>query len=351
MANIDDVAARAGVSAGTVSNVLNRPFYVSSETRARVLRAMDELSYIPRRSSRRYRPGRSRTICMLAETIANPFFIDLALGAEQVVRAHDSAFSILNSGDDPRQERINLDIAVQQRVQGILISPVEGDSVLLDSYVRQGVSVVFLDRIRSRRDRCSVSVDHGHGGRLATDHLAELGHAAVAFLGGSTTFSQVARRLEGATRAASERGLSLTHLATPGLGVSDGVQAGRELLAMPARLRPTAVLCASDLVAIGLVQVCVRQGIDVPAELSIVGYDDIELASAAAVPLTTVAQPRREMGAVAARLLLDELDDPAAHEHQQVVLEPELVVRSSTDSVRRAASASPHAETVRRARG
>lgn len=329
MATIDDVASRAGVSAGTVSNVLNRPSYVSAETLAKVKAAIDELGYVPRSSSRQFRPGRSRTVAMLLETVANPFFVDLALGAEQVVRSADAAFLLLDSGDDVRQERLNLDIAVQQRVQGLLISPVEEDNVLLDSYLRQGVPVVFLDRIRSHRARCSVSVDHLSGGRLAAAHLIDLGHTRLALVGGRTSFRQIDERLRGAAQAAADSGLTLAHFPTRGLTVPDGVQAGRELAATPAAVRPSAVICASDLVAMGLLQECRRQGIDVPGELSIVGYDNLELSAATAVPLTTVGQPRREMGAIAARLLLDELDLGDAHVHQQVILEPELIYRDS----------------------
>jgi len=333
MTTIDEVAARAGVSAGTVSNVLNRPSYVSADTLAKVRTAIEELGYVPRSSSRQFRPGRSRTICMLVETVANPFFIDLALGAEEVVRNADGAFLLLDSTDDIRRERLNLDVAVQQRVQGILISPVEEDNLLLDSYVREGVPLVFLDRIRSRRDRCSVSVDHLKGGRLAVEYLVRLGHRRIAVVGGSVSFRQVAERLRGANNVAGEVGASIVHMATPGMAVSDGARAGRELVATPRSLRPTAVLCVTDLVAIGFQQECIRHGVRIPDDVSIVGYDNLDLSEAAAVPLSTVAQPRREMGAMAARLLLDELDSGDNHVHQQIVLEPKLVARASTKAV------------------
>ena len=178
-----------------------------------------------------------------------------------------------------------------------------------------------------------MSVDHLRGGRLAVEHLAGLGHRSVAFAGGVTSFQQLGVRLRGASQAAAEGGLSLTHVPTPGIQVEDGILVGRELAATPRQLRPTGVLCANDLVAIGLLQECQRQGISVPGELSIVGYDNLELAAAAAVPLTCVAQPRAEMGAVAARLLLDELDG-SGHRHELVVLQPELAVRESTGPVR-----------------
>jgi LacI family transcriptional regulator len=232
----------------------------------------------------------------------------------------------LDSTDDIRRERLNLDVAVQQRVQGILISPVEEDNLLLDSYVREGVPLVFLDRIRSRRDRCSVSVDHLKGGRLAVEYLVRLGHRRIAVVGGSVSFRQVAERLRGANNVAGEVGASIVHMATPGMAVSDGARAGRELVATPRSLRPTAVLCVTDLVAIGFQQECIRHGVRI-------GYDNLDLSEAAAVPLSTVAQPRREMGAMAARLLLDELDSGDNHVHQQIVLEPQLVERASTKAV------------------
>lgn len=329
LATIRDVALRAGVSAGTVSNVLNRPSYVAEETRRRVLDAIEELGFVPTSSARQYREGRSRTIGMLVETMSNPFFVDLALGAEEATRNNNSAFIILDSSDDVRQERINLEIAVQQRVQGVLISPVEEDNRLLDSYVRYGIPVVFLDRIRSRQSRCSVSVDQIKGGCMAIEHLRSLGHVRVGFVGGPTGFRQVADRLRAATDAANAHDIAIEHIPTHGLTVQDGARAGRRLAALPPSLRPTGVLCANDLIAMGLLQECRHQGIVVPDELSIVGYDNLDLAAGAAVPLTTISQPRHEMGAVAARLLLDEIDS-TQHAHQQVVLNPELVIRGST---------------------
>ncbi len=331
VATIADVARLAGVSAGTVSNVLNRPSYVSPATRGIVERAMKELGYSPTSSARQYRLGRERTIGMLVAAVDHPFFADVACGAEDTARAANCAFIMLNSGNSTEREKLNFEVAVQLKVQGLLVTPVEEQEQVLDSYIKQGIPVVFMDRIWSKRHRCSVAVDHVLGGSLAIEYLISLGHERMAFVGGQTSFHQIALRLEGAQKVANDQGIEVPHFPTVGLGTMDGIRRARDILAMPANVRPTAVLCANDVVALGFQQECLRAKVRVPEEISIVGYDDLEVASAAAIPLTTVSQPRREMGATAVRLLLSEIEKPGEHVHQQIVFEPSLVKRSSCE--------------------
>jgi LacI family transcriptional regulator len=159
-----------------------------------------------------------------------------------------------------------------------------------------------------------------------------VGHERIAFIGGPDSIGQVRDRREGAHRALSAAGLPLsrlTDLSTSALSVAEGRGAGERLAGLPASRRPTAAICANDLLALGLLQQCVGQGLVVPDDIAIVGYDDIEFAAAAAVPLTSVRQPRNRLGALAAELLIDEATN-VDHEHQQVLLTPELVVRGST---------------------
>jgi LacI family transcriptional regulator len=203
-----------------------------------------------------------------------------------------------------------------------------------------GVPVVLLDRAAQDSDTwCSVSVDDVEGGDLAVTHLLELGHSRIAYVGGPTSITQVTDRLEGSRRAYRNAGADaeqLVHLETAALTVEEGRRAGERVLGLPARRRPTAVFCANDLLAIGFLQQMIQHGVDVPAEMAIVGYDDIEFAAAAAVPLSSVRQPRYELGRRACELLLAEADaaarrgDGTAHVHQQVEFTPELVVRASS---------------------
>ncbi len=331
-ANVKDVAVLAGVSLGTVSNVLNRPSRVAAATRARVEAAMAELGFVRNESARQLRLGSSRTVAYIMLDTANPFFTDVARGIEDAAASADLLLFSCNSDNLASRERSYLDRLEQQRVQGVLITPVDPASELLDELPRRGIRVVIVDRIRDAQTHCSVSVDDILGGELAASHLLELGHERIAFVGSSDSIGQVRDRRAGALRAIKANGgqeSQLTCIETQALTVADGRSGGERLAGLPTRSRSTAAMCANDLVALGLLQQCVRLGIRVPEDLAIVGYDDIEFAGAAAVPLTSVRQPRHRLGRVAAELLLDEVTNPD-HKHRQVKFTPELVVRAST---------------------
>jgi len=331
-ASVKDVAALAGVSLGTVSNVLNRPDRVSEPTRKRVYDAMAELGFVRNESARQLRAGQSRTIAFVVLDAANPFFTDVALGVEDVAEAADFSLFLCNSHQEPVREASYLVRLEQQRVQGVLITPVDPDDHRLDELPSRGTPLVLVDRTRPGNTHCSVAVDDRLGGRVAIDHLVELGHRRIAFVGGPRRIGQVRDRQEGALASIIAAGLpaeALVEVWTEALTVDEGRTAGARIAGMPASVRPTAAFCANDLVALGLLQGCVGLGVRVPEDLAVVGYDDIDFAAAAAVPLTSVRQPRRELGRAAARLLLDEAANPD-HEHQQLEFTPELVARAST---------------------
>ncbi len=331
-AGIKDVAAAAGVSLGTVSNVLNRPDRVSPRTRAKVEAAMAELKFVRNETARQLRAGRSRILAYVMLDGSNPFFTDVAEGVEDAADEADLSLFLCNSANRAERERDYLSRLEQQRVQGILITPVDPEAPVLAETAAHGIPLVIVDRTGQSGDHCSVAVDDVLGGRLAVQHLLELGHRRVAFIGGPDSLGQVRDRREGALRAMKEAGLGpedLVDLSTSALTVAEGRTAGQRLAGLPSSLRPTAAFCANDLLALGLLQTCVSLRLRVPDDLAIVGYDDIDFAAAAAVPLTSVRQPRRQLGRTAAELLLQETTDPG-HEHQQVVFTPELVVRAST---------------------
>jgi LacI family transcriptional regulator len=331
-ASVKDVAELAKVSLGTVSNVLNHPGRVSPQTRTRVEAAMAELGFVRNESARQLRAGRSSTIAYIMLDAANPFFTDVAQGMEQAAEAADLSLFSCNSGNRADRESAYLSRLEQQRVQGILITPVDPDAPALDELPQRGTPVVIVDRTRSLNTHCSVAVDDVLGGALATTHLLELGHERIAYIGGPDTLGQVRDRRRGAREALAEAGQdpgNLVDIATTALTVAEGRSAGERLAGLPSARRPTAAFCANDLLALGLLQHCVGAGVNVPGDLAIVGYDDIEFAGAAAVPLTSVRQPRAQLGRTATELLLQEASD-AHHQHQQVIFTPELVVRAST---------------------
>lgn len=325
MASIKDVARLAGVSLGTVSNVLNRPERVSPQRRARVERAIADLGFVRSEPARQLRAGMSRTVAVVVLDVTNPFFGEIVEGAEEIAEQHDAQVVVCNSAGDPAREARHLDRLLQQQVLGILLSPVhEVASAQLLASRRLHPPVVFVDRVPAGPGFASVAVDDVRGGELVGELLSDTGHERIAFAGGPPSLRQVVDRLHGLR--SSFRGRDrIRVLDVDDLSVRSGAAVLDQILAIPAGTRPTAVFCANDLLAIGVLNACVRRGIAVPDELSVVGYDDILFAETAGVALTTVAQPARRLGGEAARLLLDEDAQP-----RNPVFEPELVVRSST---------------------
>ena len=333
--SMKDVAALAGVSLGTVSNVLNSPALVSDATRSRVEKAIAKLGWVRNESARQLRAGRSRSIGMVVMDVANPFFTDIVSGVEDYVQDRGYSVQLGNSAQQTEREAAHLQLFEQHRVRGLLFAPIKQVGQQVAELRRHGIPVVIVDRASEDAPYCSVSVDDVEGGRLAVDHLVAQGHRNIAFVGGPMTIQQVRDRHLGAQLALSQLGESghLTTVSTERLDTGSGTVAAEELVALPAGERPTAVFAANDLLAIGLLQGFVTHGILVPDEISLIGYDDIDFAAAAAVPMSSVRQPRHALGVRAAELLFAEieaLDNDALHEHQHIQFAPELVVRRST---------------------
>jgi len=333
--SIREVAAKAGVSVGTVSNVLNRPEIVAESTRRRVQAAIKQLGFVRNESARQLRAGRSRTIGLLVLDVANPFFTDVARGVEDEANESGLAVILCNSDDQVAKERRYLELLEEHRVQGILITPVAAADEHVARLQRRGTPVVLVDSRSVNRGQCSVSVDDVLGGELAIAHLLEQGHRKIAFVGGPMSLRQVADRRDGAVRALEAAGQTtdvLYVVETTALHVAAGREAGALVAELPAERRPTAMFCANDLLALGALQEMTSRRIRVPDSIAIVGYDDIDFAAAAAVPLTSVRQPRHQLGRAAAQLLLEEALDGGNHQHRQVIFEPELVVRDSSST-------------------
>ncbi|MGW3996826.1 LacI family DNA-binding transcriptional regulator [Amycolatopsis sp. NPDC004772] len=327
MVGIKDVAKRAGVSIGTVSNVVNRPHVVAAATRSRVLSVIEELGYVRDESARQLRAGRSRVMGLLVLDLGNPFFVDVARGAEQAAHAEGLNIITCNSGQRSELEASYLAMFAEQRVRGVLLSPVATSGEALRTFRRTGTPYVFVDRKAPASEASSVSVDDVAGGALGGRHLLETGHRRIAFVNGPGILTQCRDREQGLRTVLAGSGAELTVLEAIGLDVPSGRDAGARLLGTSPR--PTAVFCANDLLALGVLQAMVGAGVRVPDEMAIIGYDDIEFAGAAAVPLTSVRQPARRLGRTAAELLLAETSDTKP-ERQAVVFTPELVVREST---------------------
>ena len=241
---------------------------------------------------------------------------------------------ICNSNNRAVREQAHLAQLMEQRVLGILLTPIDPQAPWIDAVAERGVPLVIVDRTRDDDRFCSVAVDDVLGGRLADRAPHRPGphpgrvhrRAEIARARSATATPAPGTRLERG-RAAARRPRSSCRPAA--LTVAEGRGAGERLAGLSAARRPTAAFCANDITALGLLQAAIGTGWRVPSDLAIVGYDDIEFASAAAVPLTSVRQPREELGRTAAQLLLAETTDEK-HLHQRVVFKPELVARASS---------------------
>ena len=332
---IKDVAKAAGVSVGTVSNTFNRPQSVAPETRERIHAVVQRLGYVRSESARQLRSGSSRIIGLLVLDMGNPFFVEVARGAERAARDAGLGVMVCNTAQSPAKEAEYIELFIEQRVRGVLVTPADPTGHTLAPLRRHGIPHVMVDRLAEQSQGCSVSVDDVAGGALAAGHLLAQGHRRIAYVSGPQHLQQIKDRRTGALQAIAAAGLpaeTLTEIPTQHLDIAGGRDAAARLLGLPDR--PTAVFCANDLMAVGLQQALFSAGVKVPDEMAIVGYDDIDFASATAVPLTSVRQPSADMGRLAAGLLLQEVsaDDETetGHEHRHVVLQPELVVRASS---------------------
>lgn len=324
----------AGVSAGTVSNVLNRPDKVATATVIKVQSAIEQLGFVRNDAARRLRAERSLAIGLIALDLTNPFFTDLARGAQQAAASLGRSILLGNSDQNSDRETGYLDLFESQRVDGVLLAPLGEPAERLRQLRKNGIASVLIDRLSSDRSFSSVSVDHVAGGAMAVLHLIEQGRKRVAFVGGPFTRRQVSDRLQGASSAAAaHRDVTIEVLATAELSIDEGRRAGHLIAAREASARPNAVFAANDLVGIGLLQAfLLHSSIAVPADIAMVGYDDILFATSAPVALSSIHQPAELIGETSVGILLSEANDHAVGA-QHVVFQPSLVVRQSSLSV------------------
>ena len=330
-AGIRDVALRAGVSISTVSNALNRPGTVSEPLAQRVRRAADDLGYVPLHAARQLRAGRSGLLGMTVINIANPFFAAMVSGAEEAAAAAGYRVLVGNSDDDVAKEAGNLELFERVQVEGVLVSPFGDASVAMEGLRARGIPVVLVDAVDDAGALPSVSFDDVAGGRLATEHLLQTGRRRIAFLGAREEVRQVRERLQGTRLAvAADAGATLDVVWSARTTAEVGRALGADIAAAAPESRPDGIVASNDHLACGIVHGLISNGVRVPEEVAVIGYDDIEFASVAAVPLTSVRQPAREMGRLAGELLLHRLTRDSTEHLGSVMFEPELVIRASS---------------------
>lgn len=334
MHNMHEVARRAGVSLGTVSNVLNHPELVSVETRLRVERTIEDLGFVRNGSARQLRVGSTQSIGLMVLDVSNPFFTEVARGAEAAASERGYIVILCNSDNSLLKEKHYLRVLQEQRVAGVLIVPVGDTAHYARALRRSGTSVVLLDQVSHEANTCSVSVDDVYGGQLAGHHLLDLGHRRIAYIHGPLINAQYVDRLAGLRQAVMDAGLVPEHAIVPLAAETDNAHAGAACVEafMALEDRPTAIFCGNDYLAMGVMYELARRHVMIPQDVALIGYDDIDLAPMLAVPLTTIRQPKYELGFAATDLLLDEIVYTTSHTHRQIVFRPELIVRQSTSA-------------------
>ena len=330
-ASMRDVASRAGVSVGTVSNFLNHPEKLAAATAARVSAAIDELGFVRNDAARQLRAGHSRAIGLVVLNFRNPFFSELAIGAEERARESGYALVLGNSDANSDLEASYLDLFEEQRMHGVLITPFGDVESRLRKLKHRGIPAVLVDRVSSTSEFSSVSVDDVAGGRLAGEHLVAIGRKRIAYLGGPLDIRQVQDRLLGLQQVAERHDdVRIEILTGSSPTVLEGRRLGDHLASRSPRDRPDAVFAANDLLALGALQALVMSGrIRVPRDIALVGFDDIQFASNAVVPLTSVRQPTARMGRSAVEVLLDQAEG-GIEPGLELVFAPQLIVRAST---------------------
>jgi LacI family transcriptional regulator len=330
------VAEKAGVSLGTVSNAINRPEILAPETLKRVRKAIDELKFIPNASAQTLRAGKTRILGLVVPDISNPFFTDLAKGVNDAALLAGYVVILCNTDEDSEKEDHYIDILAGQNVRGILITPAHETNKRLNEISKRGIGLTLVDRPSIGVDTCSVEVNDAHGGLLALEHLYERGHRKIMCLTGESDIPQVAERERGMREAISriskaDRPTIVTQR-IPMMTADSASTVMSEHIAEKS-LNFTAVICGNDLVAFGAIRAIRAAGYSIPEDVSVIGYDDIDFAANATVPLTSIAQPKYQLGYAAAELVISECENPEKHAHQKIQFQPHLIVRNSTRSI------------------
>ncbi len=320
-----DVAQLVGVSVQTISAVVNNKPDITRETRARVLAAIEQLNYRPYSVARSLRTRQTRTIALVVSNIASVAIATMASAAEAQAHAFGYSLILYNTHNDVERETSYFNAAVQQWVDGVVFIAAQGRLGRLDILQAADIPFVAIDRIPDNYDGPAVMLDNLKAGRLAGEHLLDLGHRHLAHIGGPMEIRLARERFGGFQQAGDAAAFCV--LEEGNFTCQSGYLAMQRLLAC--QPRPTAVFAANDLMAIGAIRAVNEAGLRTPDDISLVGVDDIEVAAFQIPPLTTVRQPSAELATLGVQLLLDILAGKEPVQPQTVV-EPTLIIRQST---------------------
>ncbi|WP_397448692.1 LacI family DNA-binding transcriptional regulator [Pseudomonas sp. NA-150] len=328
MSTIKDVAAMAGISYTTVSHVLNKTRPVSDEVRLKVEAAIVALDYVPSAVARSLKAKSTLTIGLLIPNGINPYFAELARGIEDYCERNGFCVILCNSDDNPDKQRSYLRVLLEKRVDGLIVSSVGGDAEA-GGLANVRTPMVVVDRDLDGVTADLVRIDHEEGAYLATCHLIGQGHQHIACICGPASTSVTQMRLAGYRRAMQEAQLAMpehwvveSDFTSPG-----GYQAAVGLLD---HNPPTAIFAGNDMIGIGVLRAAAERNIRVPADLSVIGFDDIQMSRYVYPALTTVGQSILQLGEMAAEVLLRRIAAPTTTAVEQRIVAPKIVLREST---------------------
>jgi LacI family transcriptional regulator len=325
-ASIKDVAARAAVSIATVSHVLNGTRGTRPATRTRVLEAIQELGYSQNLAARNLARGRSSLLGLIISDIRNPFFPEITSAFQDEALVHEMDAVVLNTNYDPQRTRNAVKRLIGLQVPGVAILTSQIEPEAAELLPRAGVASVLLDLGKVDRFIANIAVDYEQGIGAALRHLVEMRHQRIAYIGGPVHLPSVARRKRAFLESALQLGIEPCRQIDSDFTVKGGYAACTALLRSE---RPTAIVTGNDLTAIGVMHSAWDAGLRVPENLSVVGFDDILFSEYTQPALTTVAVPRKEIGAVAFQALWAMINDPE-HAGREYRVETRLVRRHST---------------------
>jgi LacI family transcriptional regulator len=327
----DDVALLAGVSSATVSHVVNHGSHaVSEETRLKVLRAIEELNYRPNAVARNLRLQRTSTLGLIVPDTLNPYFTELARGVESVAFEHGFIVVLCHSQYSPQKEMRYVEVLSAERAAGVIWVPASEDETPAMYLNEMQIPLIVLDRRVEHPGVLSIVADNFRGGYIAAKHLLDYGHTRIGCITRPVGLYHSNERSRGYCQALQAQGLEPCDewIVRGGYRFEDGYRAARELLSLPQR--PTAIFAYNDLMAIGAMRAARELGLDVPEQLSIVGFDDIPGAAYTFPPLTSIRQSKLAMGQRSAQMLIELINGKPWKGKGQITLGVELVIRESS---------------------
>lgn len=329
MATMKQVAEKARVSTTTVSHVINNTRVVSEDARERVLSVIQELRYIPSAVARSLKNDRTHTLGMMIPNNSNPYFAEIIQGIEDASFKLGYNIILCNCYDDPKKQAAYIRVLMEKRIDGLILVSSGSDQELIQLLADEAIPKVLVDRELSGVAADFIEADHEQGGYDATKYLLQLGHRRIACVAGPDSLLTSGGRVDGYRKALAEAGLPFRsdYLIHSDFTSHGGFNAFQQLLNLPER--PTAIFASNDLMAIGGICAASEAGVKVPAELSVIGYDDIALASYSTPPLTTIAQPKHAIGELTAQILANRIAHPE-HALRRELLKSTLVIRQST---------------------